>query len=310
MSIAVVSLNPCIDRQVTVLGFVYGGLNRVQEVGRYASGKGINVCAALANLGQNPLCTGINFSQNGAFITNALDEWGVKHDFVTVDGAVRINIKLYDTTTGTMTELNQPGCFVPEADLAQLYTKIKNIDAQILVLSGSMPAGVPAGFYKQLCEIWPGKVILDAEGEALITALTGGKPPFCIKPNLYELESCFGVKLPTKEDIAAFCKKLLHEYKLGIICVSMGADGALLVSHGGAFFMPGLDLTVRGLQGAGDAMVAGLACGLIKNAQEPVLLQMASAAAAASIVREGSLMCTKEDYKNFLQRYKSRVQLI
>jgi len=316
MSITVVSLNPSIDVQLSVAGFVYGGLNRVREVGRYASGKGINVCAALANLGQPPVCIGFNYCDNGYLITDALDEWGVGHDFVDVAGVVRTNIKLYDSMGGAMTELNQPGAYVPEEALLQLINKINASSGSTLILSGSMPAGVPADFYRQLCQTtWPGCVILDAEGEALKLALSGDKPPFCIKPNLYELETCFGVRLSAKEDIAAFCQDLIKTYGIRMICVSMGADGAMLVTDSSAYYVPALDLAVKGVQGAGDAMVAGLAYGLsqgmcvpggiqdvaaVSPMAEAKLLQMASAAAAASVIREGTLMCIKTDFEKYL----------
>ena len=311
MDITVVSLNPCIDWQWTTPAFVYGGLNRAKSGERYASGKGINVCSALKNLGLDPLCVGFNFHENGALITGALDEWGVRHDFVTVDGAVRVNIKLYDDAAGTMTELNQPGAFVPEDGVLEFHRKIEALGRaessrkrplaeDILVLSGSMPAGVPVDTYKRLCETWPGRVILDADGEALRLALQGERPPYCVKPNLFELTNSFGVELPTRESIAAFCRGLIAEHGVTIICVSMGADGAMLVTGSDAFYVPAPAVAVRGVQGAGDAMVAGLAYGLAQGLPAPELLRVATAAAAASVVREGTLMCTGEGFRKYL----------
>ena len=318
MNITVASLNPSIDWQWTTPSFVYGGLNRAQSGQRYASGKGINVCAALKNLGHSPLCLGFNFRENGDFITQALDEWDVAHDFVTVDGAVRVNIKLYDDVSGAMTELNQPGAFVPEKDMQKFYKKFeaaarKNTNVEtatgraagsnnILILSGSMPAGVPADTYKQLCTAWPGPVILDADGEALRLAITGEKPPFCIKPNLFELTSCFRVELSTKESIASFCRELIRAYGIGMICVSMGADGAMLITDTSAYYTPAPKVTVRGVQGAGDAMVAGLAYGLAQGLPAPELLCTATAAAAATVMRDGTLMCTHEGFAECLKK--------
>jgi len=300
MKITVVSLNPSIDWQLTTPQFVYGGLNRVVPGKRYPSGKGINVCAALANLGQSPLCTGFNYYENGSLITDALDEWGLQHDFVMEAGTVRTNIKLYDASTNEMTELNQPGAKISKEKLVKLYNKIKGLDDSILVLSGSMPAGVPSDAYQQLCTAWPGLVILDTEGEALRLALSGEKPPFCIKPNLYELEHSFQIKLTTHEEIVAFCKKLIVAHKVNMICVSMGADGAMLVTATSAFFMPAQKLSVKGLQGAGDAMVAGIAYGLTQSVSEAELLKMAMAAAAASVIRKETLMCTRKDYDMYM----------
>ena len=296
----VVNLNPCIDVQLNTPNFVHGGLNRVTQTGRYSAGKGINVASALKNLGHNPLCLGFNFAENGEIITNTLDEWGVRHDFIAVDGAVRTNVKLYDEATNTMTELNQPGAFVPEKAVHMLCEKIKAESGHFLVLSGSMPAGVPVDIYRRLCEAWPGIVVLDAEREALRLALEGAKPPFCIKPNLFELESSFGVKLATNDEIAGFCRGLIREYGVQIICVSMGADGALLITKDETHFAPAHNVTVRGVQGAGDAMVAGLVHGLSHGATANELLKMAMAAAAASVIQEGTLMCTKADFERFM----------
>jgi len=286
---------------------VYGGLNRAKSGMRYASGKGINVCAALKNLGLDPVCVGFNFRENGNIITDALDEWGIRHDFIVADGAVRVNIKLYDNATGEMTELNQPGDFVPEEAVAELYATPSLRGAKrrsnpgILVLSGSLPTGVPVDIYKQLCTAWPGTVILDAEGEALRLALTAEKPPFLIKPNLYELTTSFGVELPTKEDIAAFCKELARKYGVGMICVSMGAEGAMLVTGTDAYYVSPPEVKVRGVQGAGDAMVAGLVYGLANSLPAPELLRVATAAAAASVERDGTLMCTWEGFQKHLR---------
>jgi len=330
MSIVVVSLNPSIDWQLTAHSFVYGGLNRVQAVGRYASGKGINVCAALKNMGLDLLCVGFNYQENGDIITNALDEWDVCCDFVTVNGEVRTNIKLYDAATCKMTEFNQPGGNVSNEALEKFCCKIESLkntqsNDSILVLSGSLPQGVPADIYQRLCKLWPVIVILDAEGEPLCKALEGDRPPFCIKPNLFELENSFGVKLASKEDIIDFCHKLLEIYGvanpknkaslqanasgLGMICVSMGAEGAVLVTSSSVYYLPGMELEVRGVQGAGDAMVAGLVYGLKSGASDAELLKMASAAAAASITREGTQMCTGTDFEKFLKTMPKPIEI-
>ncbi|MCL2405260.1 MAG: hexose kinase [Defluviitaleaceae bacterium] len=318
ISITVMSLNPSIDWQWTTPSFVYGGLNRAKSGEHYASGKGINVCAALKNIGLDPLCMGFNFRDNGDFITNALDKWGVRHDFVMVDGEVRVNIKLYDSLTGEMTELNQPGAHVPECAVHALHNKVAAVtfaldnihgSNQMLVLSGSMPAGVPTDTYKQLCATWPGMVILDADGDALQIALTGKKPPYCIKPNLYELKNLAAnhmlpdAQLLSKEDIAVFCQHIIHKYGVNMICVSMGAGGAMLVTEAKNYYVPAQEVTVRGVQGAGDAMVAGLVYGLTHGLTAQELLQTATAAATATVARDGTQMCTHEGFMKYMCQF-------
>ncbi|MCL2190137.1 MAG: 1-phosphofructokinase family hexose kinase [Defluviitaleaceae bacterium] len=313
-NVTVVNLNPCLDWSWHIGAFTHGGMNRVTSTRQDAAGKGINVCIALKSLGLSPVCRGFNYRENGAAITQKLDEYGVAHDFVEADGAVRVNIKLYDDS-GKMTELNQAGGAVGAEAIEDLKIKtvgrspkphelLKKVDQNfdVLVLSGSRPAGVPVDFYAQLCKEWQGKVILDCEGEALKTAIDSA-PPFLIKPNLFELESTFGVQLPTQETIVNFSCTLIKK-GVEMVCVSLGAEGALFVTQDEAFFSPALSLEVKAVQGAGDAMVAGLVYAMHsrQHATPAEMLRCAMAAAAATVTREGTRMCDRAGFDAMLPR--------
>ena len=313
-TITVVNLNPCFDWSWHIGDFTHGGMNRVTQTRSDIAGKGLNVCFALKNLGLELFCTGFHFTQNGAEIITALDKAGITHDFVSIDGTTRTNIKLYDAS-GKMTELNQPGAFVPTEAQDNLMEKIlsrarKSSDCDdILVLSGSRPANVPADFYARLCAAWPGRTLLDTEGEALRLAIGYDTPtppsrvPFLIKPNLFELESTFGVKLPTRDAIADFARTLISK-GVRYVCVSMGADGAMLVSANEMHYAPPLPVEVKAVQGAGDAMVAGLiyaAC-VIQPISSSYLLRCGIAAATATVALEGTQMCDIASFGNFLQK--------
>jgi 1-phosphofructokinase len=232
--ITIVNLNPCIDWQYNVPTFAYGGMNRVRRTYASAASKGTNVAVVLKNLGQAPACVGFNFAEGGQQVTEKFDSIGIVHDFDMLPGAVRVNIKLYEETTGAMTELNQPGAFVPEAYVTRLAEKVAALSRPggVLVLNGSLPAGVPADIYAKLTASWQGQVFLDAEGEPLRLALAGDAKPYAIKPNLYELESAFGVKLSTPRAVADFCREYIRGVPL--VCVSMGVEGAVLVAGGAA----------------------------------------------------------------------------
>ena len=54
-----VTLNPCIDKTVTVEGFNTGELNRITSSIQQPAGKGINASIVYNNLGGETLCTGI-----------------------------------------------------------------------------------------------------------------------------------------------------------------------------------------------------------------------------------------------------------
>jgi len=332
-------------------------MNRVRRTRQDIAGKGINVCVALKNMGLDPLCIGFNFAENGDILTSHLDALGIRHDFITIDGAIRTNIKLYEES-GTMTELNQPGAFVPVLFQEELemklrssapfspfsqvqsarhcekqrdeavqssnepldcFTYARNDEKGILILSGSRPQGVPADFYARLCEAWiqsdsQNIVFFDTEGEALRLALESKAAPFAIKPNLFELESTFGVKLNSPQEIADFCRGEImtpeKQNRPAVVCVSMGGDGAVLVTPTKSYFCPALGIEVRGVQGAGDAMVAGLVYAVTSNAPEAELLPHAMAAAAASVIRDGTEMCSRDDFDAMMTQARELVRKI
>ena len=291
--ITIVNLNPCIDWQYNIPKFTYGGMNRVRRTYESAASKATNVAIALKNLGLSPSCIGFNFSDGGEKVREKFDLHGIPYDFETVDGAVRVNIKIFEESTGIMTELNQPGGFVPEVYVQKLKDKVRELSDPngILVLTGSLPAGVDETIYAKLTALWRGKVFLDADGNALRHALTGKVKPYAVKPNLFELENAFGVKQPTSNIL-----------DVELACVSMGADGAVLLTRDASYLCPALDIEPRGIQGAGDAMVAGLILATIKKLPPQELLRYATAAAAASVIRDGTEMCTREGFETMLKK--------
>ncbi|MCL1842762.1 MAG: PfkB family carbohydrate kinase, partial [Defluviitaleaceae bacterium] len=194
-----------------------------------------------------------------------------------------------------------------DTNIAERFNWCRNI----LVVSGSRPQGVAADFYAKICKLHPGKIFLDTEGEALKIALETA-PPFAIKPNLFELESLFQKKdlsdikvknFSSPEEIAEICRKKIIPYGVKIVCVSMGAEGAVLVAGDSAensFFLPALNLPVKGVAGAGDAMVAGMVYSMAYEITAPErLLSSGMAAAAASVVLDGTEMCTADGFINF-----------
>ncbi|MCL2363076.1 MAG: 1-phosphofructokinase family hexose kinase [Defluviitaleaceae bacterium] len=314
--VTVVNLNPCFDWSWHINHFTRGGMNRVTQTRTDIAGKGLNVCFALKNLGLDPFCTGFHFTQNGAEIITQLNNAGILHDFINVDAPTRVNIKLYDAA-GEMTELNQPGAYVSNAAqdtlVKKIMTRAQSGKSDILVLSGSRPVNVPADFYARLCAAWPGRVILDTEGEALRLAIGYNTPapplrvPFLIKPNLFELESTFGVTLSSHDAIINFARVLIGK-GVHIVCVSMGAQGALLISKDETHYAPPLSVDVKAVQGAGDAMVAGLIHGMRKDKLNHIaldyMLRCAVAAATATITREGTQMCDATTFNHYFDACK------
>ena len=304
--ITTVTMNPCIDRMVTIDSFTYGGMNRILESRIDASGKGINVAIAYTQLGGKALCTGINYSERGNLIVELLERKGIYHDFVNVDGEVRINHKIYDRSQQVVTELNESGYPVDDVALEKVKEKIitHSRESQILVISGSVPRGVPKTIYRDLLKgasHLPIKTILDAEGSLLLEGIK--EKPNIIKPNLFELESALNIKITSHSEVIKAASFFLDK-GVEIVGVSMGEEGAIIVNENHAYYAPGLKVDVKGTAGAGDSIIAGFCLAMKEGLGLEEMLRYGVAAATASVMREGTLMCTREGFESILPKVK------
>ena len=228
--ITTISLNPSIDRTVNVEKFVPGGLNRVVSAHSVAAGKGINVALTASALGVASECIGFMYREGSKLFEKRLMVGGVEYNFVWCDGSVRTNVKVFDQSTGTITEINESGARVSEEDLKRMTDLValhaENTD--YLVLAGSLPPGCPADYYRTLIQTVEGlgcRCVLDADGDRMRYGLEAC--PFMIKPNRYELELMTGEKLNSLKEIRDAAQKYL-DMGVSVVTVSLGSEGALI----------------------------------------------------------------------------------
>lgn len=304
--IGTITLNPCIDKTLVIQDFCYGGMNRVIRKREDASGKGINVSAVLRALNIPVYTMGLVYERGESEFLRLLQGIGVEYHAIRVGGTLRENIKIKDEKTNITTEFNQKGDHVSAEKLAEfeeLLEKRMN-ELEILVINGSVPQGVKKDYYKKIIRKAKQKgvkVILDAEGELLIKGMEA--KPFLIKPNLYEFQNAFGLK--DGQDIKEMIKICRDIVSAGIevVCLSLGKDGALIVDKKREFRYYPEKADVKSTQGAGDSMVAGICAALKEGKDIDDMLRYGAAAALGSLSREGTLLCTSEDFmrlKNFV----------
>ncbi len=310
--ITTINLNPCIDKSMSVSAFRYGGLNRVLQTRSDVSGKAINVCIAVRWLGCGTECLGFNYNENGKELEETLMFYGIPYEFVMVNGKLRTNTKILDREKQTLTEFNESGGKVTDEDILHLKKVVRRHAAKssAVVIAGSVPVGVGTGIYRELIEElaeFPVKVILDAEGDLLQEGVNAS--PYLIKPNLYELQTTFGSSCSTKEEVCSLAREITGR-GVEIVCVSLGKEGAVICDRQDAYFAPGLDLEVKGIQGAGDSMVAGMCVAMEKGLPMQEMLRYGMAASAGSLVLEGTQMCGREQFDLYLKKIKTeRIRL-
>ena len=301
-----VSLNPSIDRTLAVERFTPGGLNRVISKQDVAAGKGINVALTVSELGLDSECIGFMYRDGASQFEKRLMLNSTPYDFIWCEGSVRTNIKVFDRSDGTITELNESGMNVAVEDLDRMVDLVVRHaeNSDYLILSGSLPPGCPQDYYRTLIRAVEGlgcRCVLDADGERLQYGLEA--TPFMIKPNRYELESMIGRPLERISDIREAALRFIDK-GVAVVAVSLGADGALITDGSETLFAPRMNIEVKGTVGAGDAMVAGLVAGFMADLELEQCFRMGVACAGTRCITEGYKTIDKTVYKAFLDMVK------
>ncbi|SHJ79457.1 fructose-1-phosphate kinase [Geosporobacter subterraneus DSM 17957] len=291
-----VTLNPAMDKTIVLDTLKEGSVNRVCQERVDAGGKGINVSKMIRNLQGETLATGFLGGHTGAQIRSQLDQMGIKHEFVEVEGNTRTNIKIVDKEKCLYTDINEPGAPVSAKALKELEDSVFGpmTENDVIVFSGSTPQNVEKSIYGKWIAIAKSKgikAILDADGEALREGIKAG--PYMIKPNIHELEMYMERKIETTEQIIEAAQSLLKT-GIEIIAVSMGEEGSVFVTRDKAFVAEALKIDVKSTVGAGDSMVGALAYAVSKKMTLEEGIKLAVAAAAATISNEGTKMGTLE----------------
>ncbi len=253
------TLNPAIDRTISVAGLKPGAVNRARLLGDRAGGKGVNVAVALAEQGHAVAALGFLGRENDAIFRELFAATGVRDLCRRLPGATRVGLKIVDPERGETTDLNFPGLSPEAGDLAELARALEaQTGARYAVLAGSLPPGVPVDYYAQAARRLRERgvrVVLDTSGPALAAALAAR--PALIKPNGHELAELVGRELPDEAAVLAAARELVTD-GVGLVVVSRGAEGALFVREGEALVARPPAIRVGSTVGAGDAMVAGL----------------------------------------------------
>ena len=285
-----VTLNPAIDKTVVIENLHIGAVNRVTSVREDAGGKGVNVSKCLKKLGAGSVAAMILAGGTGDRLEDMLREMEIPVLKIRAEGQSRTNLKIIDPVKKENTDINEPGPAVPAELLTQFKEKLSAEiqPGDIVILSGSLPAGVDRGLYGDWTAYFRSLgacVYLDADGEPMRKGL--GAVPYMIKPNNDELAALLGKPSLTREQMICEGKRLLST-GIAEIVISLGGEGALFVSSDGCFYAEGLRVPVKSTVGAGDSMVAAMAYAQAKHLSREEKICLAVAMGAGSVMQDGT----------------------
>jgi tagatose 6-phosphate kinase len=289
--ILVVAVNPALDVTHHVDSVDWSGVNRPSAVRASAGGKGLNVARVLRALGADVLLVGLAGGTAGNAVRSALSAADVPAVFAETTGETRRTFAVVDTGRGETAIFNEPGPLVSAAefaDMTALYAEALSRSSAV-VLSGSLASGLPASSYADLIAMATDAgvpVLLDTSGEALLAGVAAR--PAIVKPNLAELDAAVGRGLPPaagrpgRVATAAAAAAGLRDRGADAVVVTLGADGMLAVTADGSWVATTTPVSGNPT-GAGDAVAAALARGLVLGSPWPDRLAEAAALGAAAV---------------------------
>ena len=294
--ILTVGMSPCVDVTVKMKKFTLGKTNTAGEKTVTYAGKANNVATGITRLGGKAFVTGFMYNENGQLFEQALDKEGVSFSFIWNPGRVRENYKFIDET-GKLTEVNEEGRAVTNEKLRDLldFVRAQSPRHEAAVISGGAPKGTPASYYKELVLSAKGApfIAVDTYGERLRAVLEAGVD--LIKPNLDELSETFSKDFTTREEQLSGARELVKSGAKYVL-LSLGAEGAMLVSENEAYYGKAPNVTMESSVGAGDAMLAAATMALICGKPLQDTLRCAVAAGSATVTERVGNSFKKETY--------------
>jgi 1-phosphofructokinase family hexose kinase len=306
-----VSLNPAIDKRLSLELLERGKVNRVIEATPEPGGKSLHVAMVLHTLGSKPLWIGFSGGATGKELVDGIQRMGIRTQAIEIERPTRTNLEILEND-GTVTELLEPGPALTEGEQERLQRTYENTMRNagpngIAVLSGSLPLNVPSDFYSTLIRIGHqngSRVFLDTSGEPLKQALNAG--PDFVKPNQHEAEWLSESAIFDHHAAQIALEKIL-DAGARAAAVSLGAAGMVYQSSTdeNAIFATVPSMAVRSTTGSGDAAMAGFVFASKQGLGAAETLRLAAACGTANCLADGPGKARAAD----IERLKGEIQI-
>lgn len=300
-TIATLTLNPAIDIAATAPEVVPTIKIRCGDATVQAGGGGINVARVATRFGRSAVPIVIAGGATGERLLALLAEEGLSPSVVRTAHETRESFTVTDARSHEQFRFVLPGPTLAGGETDAVLEALAGLRAfpSLVVLSGSHPAGVPETFIADLSALvrkHGAQLIVDGPGEVLCAA----RDATLIKPNERELAALSGRPLPTRSAIIAAARQAIRDGLSRNVLVSMGGDGALLVTAERVWRYAVPPVNLVSAVGAGDSMVGSIAVALAAGEPLEAAVARGAAAGSAALLTRGTDLCRPEDVERLL----------
>ena len=300
--IVTLTVSPALDKSAHFSGLVPEQKIRCQEPLFDAGGGGINVSKAISRLGGTSVAVFASGGPTGEMLKEILKKESVPFEAIETESWTRENFVAVDDNTNSQYRFGFPAPAVTAGEKDKILLAIQKLKFKFLVISGGLAAGLPVDFYKQIAEMVQkanAKLIVDTTGEAMKKVLETGV--YMIKPNVGELAKLIGVERLEMGEVHEAARQIIAKGGAEIVVVSLGPQGAVLITKGSYDFVPAPNVVKKSTVGAGDSMVGGMVWALSQNKSLKEVIRWGVACGSAATMNEGTQLFKGEDAERLFE---------
>jgi 6-phosphofructokinase 2 len=305
--IVTITVNPALDKSTHFKGLVAEQKIRCEEPRFDAGGGGINVSKAICRLGGTSLAVFTSGGPLGKMLEELVTKESITFQAIPVQTWTRESFVAVDDNTNSQYRFGFTGGEITAKEEQAVLDAIANLKPKFLVASGSLNEGLSADFYQKVAEIAKksnSKLIVDTSGEALKKVLETGA--YLIKPNVGELAKLIGVERLEMEEVNEAAKQIITQGGAEIVVVSLGPQGAVLVTKDNYEFVPAPNVAKKSTVGAGDSMVGGMVWALSQNKSLKEVIRWGVACGSAATMNEGTQLFKDADAQRLFDWLKDK----
>jgi len=296
--ILTITLNPTVDKSTVIDHLVPEKKMRCEQPKFEPGGGGINVSRALKRLDLDSLAIFPSGGRTGKLLQELLEKEKVNQQAVEVSAETRENFIVVASASNQQYRFGMPGIEIPFAEQEEFFIRFEKLNPfpDIIVISGSLPPGMLPEFLIRLVKKGKekgSKVIVDTSEAALKHVVKEGV--FLLKPNLGELGRLIGKDALDNDSADEAAQELIKAGGAEVIVVSLGAQGAYLITKDIKEYINAPTVKKLSTVGAGDSMVAGMVSILAQGGTYSEMVRMGVACGSAATMNSGTQLFKKED---------------
>ncbi len=301
------TINPSIDASTSVARVAPVHKLRCAPQRRDPGGGGINVARVLKRFGVDVTALYPAGGSLGQLLRQLIDQEGIRGVSIPIAQETREDFTVLEQESGEQFRFVLPGPQLSEREWLGCLDAFasQQRSARFVVASGSLPPGVPADFYGRVGKAMTqagGKLVIDTSGAPLKAALEAGV--YLVKPNLRELKGLVGKPLDDERDWIAASRSLLDDRAAEVVALTLGDQGALLVTRDNQWRAQPVPIKPVSTVGAGDSFLGAMIWRLVSGHAIEDAFRYGMAAGAAALLMPGTELCRPEDVERLAGQIK------